>query len=116
MSGVGVLDVLSDHLEVRVEGLDNFIGLQSFRIVLAEFLELLLLIRRQLIKVFLAGHVDVLLGGLARSNLDVVDMIHLLIGRRIGLAEDERVGAGRDISREFTVWTDRDYALVGGLG
>jgi len=100
------MDVTLHSLQVGIEDLDHGIRLESLSIVRLHLRELFLGIRIELFDVCLTRHVDVCSGILANDDLNVVELVNLLVLRRVGSAIDESVGTWRRGAGEITTGFD----------
>ena len=76
---VGIMQVVGHGLEIGVQVLDHFVGLQRFGIVLSQLLQLFLLVFRGDWSIYSARDMSrFCLGGLAGRDQYVVQVIHLL--------------------------------------
>jgi len=110
---VGILDVLSHDAQVGIQVLDHLIRLQSIRIVFFQVLELLFLLGRQSIHVFLPGHVDVLHHILTLEDRDFLNVVGFLVGGHARRSVNEPVDSGRDFGGVLAVGVDCNGSLVG---
>ena len=81
--------------------------------MLPEFHQLLLHIRRQFLDIFFAGHIEVLKHILAGHDLNFVEEVYELAGRRIGRAIDHLVGSGSGCACIAAGGRNRERELIG---
>ena len=79
VSRVGIVDVGHHRLEIRIEGLDDGVGLHCLSIVCLHFRELLAGFFGERVDVFLTRHVVIGNGVLTDDDLDVLELVGLLV-------------------------------------